>query len=81
MPRGTAACISTDGTTKFINDGRNRRNKSPDPTSPSCQTINDVMSANGLNVPPALAATTMFMQDNATKHAVPRCQQLSRRRP
>jgi hypothetical protein len=29
------------------------------------------MSPNGLNAPPALAATTIFMQDSATKRGAP----------
>ena len=31
-------------------------------TIPACQTIKVVMSPNGLKAPPALAATTIFIQ-------------------
>ena len=39
---------------------------------PFCHTIKVVMSPNGLNAPPAFAATTMLMQESATKRGASR---------
>ena len=64
--------MSTAGTTKFTTDGTNSRKKSAKPTSPFCHTIKVVMSPNGLNAPPAFAATTMLMQASATKRGASR---------
>jgi hypothetical protein len=71
-PRGTAKCMIKAGTMKFTTDGTNSRKKSANATSPFCHTIRVVMSPNGLNAPPALAATTMLTQDSATKPGISR---------
>ncbi len=39
-------------------------------TIPFCQTINVVISPNGLNAPPALAATTILIQAIETKRVL-----------
>ena len=44
------------------NIGKNILKKVKNSTIPACQTINVVMSPNGLKAPPALAATTIFIQ-------------------
>ena len=65
-PRGTAACMHSAGTSQFASDGRNSAKNAANGTLPACQTISVVMSPNGLNAPPAFAATTMLMQARAT---------------
>ena len=65
-PGGTAKCMIAAGMTAFIKAGRNNVRKAWNGTTPFCQTIRVVMSPNGLKAPPALAATTILMQDNAT---------------
>ena len=58
--------MSAAGTSQLIKDGMNSGKKSANGTSPFCQTISVVMSPNGLNAPPAFAATTMLMQATET---------------
>ncbi|SFV87582.1 hypothetical protein MNB_SUP05-SYMBIONT-5-1196 [hydrothermal vent metagenome] len=48
------------GTTKLINDGTNNTKNSKNSTVPFCHTISVVISPNGLNAPPAFAATTIL---------------------
>src|SRR6185503_11222273 len=54
--------INAAGTSQLMREGTNSAKKSPNSTTPYCQTISVVMSPKGLNVPPALAATTTLMQ-------------------
>ena len=69
-PAPRSAC-SAAGTSKLTTDGTKRRKKSKKSTTPACQTISVVMSPNGLNAPPAFAATTMLMKAIATKRGLP----------
>ena len=39
-------------------------------TRPDCQTINVVISPNGLKVPPAFEATTIFTHENDMKELI-----------
>ena len=64
---GTANDIIAAGTRKLTTDGTKRARNVQKSTSPRCQTINVVMSPNGLNAPPAFAATTILIQATATK--------------
>ena len=59
---GIANDIITAGIKKFTRAGRNNTKKSPKGKIPFCQTINVVISPNELNVPPALAATTILIK-------------------
>ena len=59
------------GTKKFTNEGRNKAKNSENLITPFCQTIKVVMSPNGLNAPPALAATTTLMQERVTNFDSP----------
>jgi len=54
------------GTRKFTTAGINNLKKSKKLTLPDCQTINVVMSPNGLNAPPALEAITILMKAKVT---------------
>ena len=55
----------TAGIKKLTAEGTNNAKKVVNSTMPFCQTISVVISPNGLNAPPALAATTMLIQANA----------------
>ena len=59
---GIAKLIIAAGNKKLISEGINNEKKPKKPTLPDCQTISVVMSPNGLNAPPALAATTILIQ-------------------
>ena len=71
-PEGRAKNKMTAGTSQFTTDGTNRAKKSPNASLPSCQTINVVMSPNGLKAPPALAATTVETAVMVTKRGLSR---------
>ncbi len=58
------------GTTQFTTDGTNRSKNSKNDSLPFCHTISVVMSPNGLNAPPALAATTTETQVNSHEFRV-----------
>ena len=53
-------------------EGSNSWKKSWNGSMPFCQTISVVMSPNGLNAPPALAPTTILIQDRDTNLALSR---------
>ena len=60
------------GTSQFTSDGTNRSKNSKNLTTPACQTIRVVMSPNGQNAPPALAATTTLTQAGTRKRGLSR---------
>ena len=69
---GNAKCISVAGTSQFATHGRNSLRNSLVSTLPSCHTISVVMSPNGENAPPALAATTMLVHAAPMNSGLPR---------
>ena len=60
--RSILRLMSAAGTSQLVSAGRNSRGKSPRPSFPRCHTMSVVRSPNGLNAPPAFAATTTFTQ-------------------
>ena len=58
------------GIAKLTMAGISREKKSPNGTTPFCQTNSVVISPKGLNEPPALDATTTLIQDKATKRGL-----------
>ena len=66
VPSGTAKCIMIAGTNQFTREGTNKTKNCKNSTCPFCQTIKVVISPNGLNAPPALAAITIFIQPITT---------------
>ena len=59
---GTAKLMQIAGIIQLMTDGIKMAKNSKKLTLPFCQTIKVVMSPKGENAPPALAATTIFMQ-------------------
>src|SRR3954469_20281857 len=60
------------GTSQLTTDGTTNGKKPVNGTLPACQTMSVVMSPNGLNAPPALAATTILIQAGTTNAGLPR---------
>ena len=67
LPAGSTTVMMAAGTSQLTSDGMNSTKNSWNATIPFCHTISVVMSPNGLNAPPALAATTMLMHEMAMK--------------
>ena len=64
---GIAKCRIAAGISQLITEGTKSAKNSKKVSLPFCQTISVVMSPNGENAPPALAATTIETQPKATK--------------
>ena len=74
MPLGLSLlmkeCIIAAGITKLTTAGINNLKKTLNSIIPFCQTIKVVISPKGLNAPPALAATTILMQEREMKRGL-----------
>ena len=68
---GIVKLIMVAGTMKFTSDGRNRLKNSKKLACPLCHTIRVVISPKGLKAPPALAATTILIQETAMNEGLP----------
>ena len=71
LPDGKANCIINAGIRKLTTEGINRAKNSPNCTIPFCHTIKVVISPKGLKAPPALAPTTILIQEIETKAGCP----------
>ena len=63
---GIAKLIIAAGMRKLMSAGMNKAKNPKNSTLPDCQTISVVISPNGLNAPPALAATTILINAKDT---------------
>src|SRR5688572_3536121 len=71
-PAGIAKLMQAAGTNQLTAEGMNNAKNSKNPRISFCHTMSVVMSPNGLNAPPAFAATTTLIQAGAVNSALPR---------